>query len=45
MPLTGSVITFIACKKVKIKFKKAKCVSNRCKDYLSEKNILGLGAL
>ena len=49
MPLPGSVaeqmmlyfVSFIAYKKVKIKFKKAKCVSNRC----NEKNILSLGAL
>ena len=32
-------------KRVKTLFKKAQCVSNRCKDLISEKNILGLGAL
>ena len=41
MPLTGSVVEqmmarfhnfSLAYKKVKVKFKKAKCVSNRCKD-------------
>ena len=53
MLLTGSVVeqmmarfhNFYSHKKVKIKFKKAKCVSNRCNDLLSQKNILGLGAL
>ena len=30
-------ITFIAYKKVKIKFKKAKCVSNRCNDLFKRK--------
>ena len=54
MPLTGSVvqqmmarfikITFIAYKKVKIKFTKAKCVLNRCNDlFKQKKNILGSG--
>ena len=54
MPLTGSVVeqmmarfhNFYAYKKVKVKFNKAKCVSNRCKDlFKQKKNILGLGAL
>ena len=34
-------ITFIAYKKVKIKFKTAKCVSNRCKDLFKQKNYFG----
>ena len=31
----------LSCKKVKILFKKAQCVSNRCKDLFKQKNILG----
>ena len=34
-------ITFIAYKKVKIKFKTAKCVSNRCKDLFKQKICFG----
>ena len=51
MPLTGSVVEQMMARfhnfysLYKIKFKKAKCILNRCKDFLSEKNILGLGAL
>ena len=49
MPLTGSVVeqimarfcNFIAYKKVKIKFKSAKCVSNRCKDLFKQKKWFG----
>ena len=49
MPLTSSVmeqmmldfITFIAYKKVQIKFKTAKCVSNRCKDLFKPKKYFG----
>ena len=54
MPLMDSVVeqilwldfvTFIAYKKVNIKFKRAKYVSNRCKDLFKQKQYLGLGAL
>ena len=52
IPLTDSVVeqmarfvTFIVYKKVKIKFKKAKCISNRRNDLFKRKNILGLGVL
>ena len=49
MPLPGSVVeqmmldfvSFIAYKKVKIKFKKAKCVSNRCNDLFQQKKYFG----
>ena len=50
MPITGSVVeqmnwldfvTFIAYKKVKIKFKMAKCVSNRCKDLFNKQKQFG----
>ena len=34
-------LTFIAYKKVKIKFKKAKCVSNRCNDLFKQKKYFG----
>ena len=41
-------VTFTACKKSRFRLKrgkKARCVSNRCKDLFERKNILGLGAL
>ena len=49
MPLTGSVVEqmmarfriLFAYKKVKIKFKKAKCVSNRCNDLFKRKKYFG----
>ena len=34
-------VSFIAYKKVKIKFKKAKCVSNRCNDLFKRKKYFG----
>ena len=34
-------VTFIAYKKVKIKFKMAKCVSNRCNDLIKRKKYFG----
>ena len=34
-------VSFIAHKKVKIKFKKAKCVSNRCNDLFKRKKYFG----
>ena len=34
-------ITFIANKKVKIMFRKAKCISNRCKDLFKRKKYFG----
>ena len=34
-------ITFIAYKKIKIKFKKAKCVLNRCNDLFKRKKYFG----
>ena len=49
MPPTGSVVEqmmldfvyFIAYEKVKIKFKKAKSVSNRCNDLFKRKKYFG----
>ena len=49
MPLTGLVVeqmmarfhNFYAPKKVKVKFKKAKCVLNRCKDLFEQKKYFG----
>ena len=38
-------ICYIFYKEVKILFKKAQRVSNRCKDLFKRKNILGLGLL
>ena len=51
MPLSGLVLEqmmarfhnfYIAYKKVKIKFKRAKCVLNRCKDLFKRKKIFGV---
>ena len=44
--VTNECLGFVSNhKKCKIKFKKAKYVSNRCNDLFKGKNVLGLGAL